>query len=555
MTAAVPEPGAPAARLADLRHRGGSIGVVPYEPVPSTSRIELPARYALTGHIANGGMGGVWSAEDELLGRPVAIKVLASNLAVDPTNAARFRREARAAARLSSHPHVVTVYDVGEHAGRTLIVMERVDGGSVAARLGAGPPARAQALAWLGDAAGALDYAHEQGIVHRDVKPANLLLDEHDRVRVADFGIARIAAEDTLTLTGQLLGTLAYLSPEQVEGGTATPASDCYALAVVAFELLTGGRPFVAEHPAAQARQHVEALPPRASERTTGLPPRVDYALQRGMAKDPEARWPTCTALVDALGAALAPGEARASPRGGGPRDGRVRRRGPLLVVLALVAAAGAALAVALAAHSGSSGSSPAASSPGRRPAHPTPRTRARPTTPAPASTSPSPASTSPASTSPATSSTAPAPASTVAKPATPGPAGASARAAQLQSAGHALLAQGRYAAAVPTLRRAMAATGKTTAACLRPTGACLTYGYAEFDLGRALRLGGEPQAAIAVLADRLRIDNQRGVVASELVAARTDAAGGGRGGHPPPGRGHGKHGAGKHDASKHGGD
>ena len=134
-----------------------------------------------------------------------------------------------------------------------------------------GPPPR-RALTWLRDAAAALDYAHEHGVVHRDVKPGNMLLDEHERVRVADFGIARVATDDTVTRTGQLLGTAAYLSPEQVEGDPATPASDRYALAVVAFELLTGTRPFVGEHLAAQARQQVEVLPPRGSDRAPELP-------------------------------------------------------------------------------------------------------------------------------------------------------------------------------------------------------------------------------------------------------------------------------------------
>jgi serine/threonine protein kinase len=216
--------------------------------MPSTFQIDLPERYTLRGHIANGGMAGVWSAEDELLARPVAIKVLAAHLAEDAISATRFQREARAAARLSSHPNVVTVYDVGEHAGRAFIVMECLQGGTVADRLRAGRPARRQALTWLRDAAAALDYAHERGVVDRDVKPGNLLLDEHDRVRVADFGIARVATDDTVTGTGQLLGTAAYLSPEQVEGDPTTPASDRYALAVVAFELLTGTRPFGGEH-------------------------------------------------------------------------------------------------------------------------------------------------------------------------------------------------------------------------------------------------------------------------------------------------------------------
>ena len=137
--------------------------------------------------------------------------------------------------------------------------------------------------------------------MHRDIKPANLLLDEHDRLGVADFGIARLAWEDQLTLTGQVLGTAAYLSPEQAMGEAATAASDRYALAVVAYELLTGTRPFEAEHFAAQARAHVEDPVPPASERTRELSPAVDAVLERGLAKEPDDRWTSSAEFVDAL--------------------------------------------------------------------------------------------------------------------------------------------------------------------------------------------------------------------------------------------------------------
>src|ERR671929_992882 len=242
-------------------------------PPVSPARISLPARYRVVRHLASGGMAAVWEAHDELLDRDVAVKILAPHLGQDERGRRRFQREARAAAGLSSHPHVVTIYDVGEHDGRAFMVMELMRGGTVGERLKAGRAiADDTALRWLHEAAGALDAAHEAGVVHRDIKPGNLLLDEHDRLAIADFGIARVAMEDQLTATGQVLGTAAYLSPEQALGKAATPASDRYALAVVAYELLTGSKPFPAEHPAAQARAHVEDPPPLASALATELP-------------------------------------------------------------------------------------------------------------------------------------------------------------------------------------------------------------------------------------------------------------------------------------------
>ena len=249
-------------------------------------RLSLPERYSVVRHIANGGMASVWEANDELLGRSVAVKVLSPQFAADDAARRRFTREARAAARLSTHPHVVTVYDAGEHDGQAFLVMALYPGGTVADRIKAGPVDRADALDWLEDAAGALDLAHGEGVVHRDVKPANLLLDAGDRVAVADFGIATAAWETSMTSTGLVLGTLAYLAPEQRAGSVATPASDRYALGLVARELLTGGRP------------QTEATP-------TVLPAAAEVALMHATAEDPERRPPTCAALVAELEAAL----------------------------------------------------------------------------------------------------------------------------------------------------------------------------------------------------------------------------------------------------------
>ena len=278
--------------------------------MPLASGIELPERYRVTRHIASGGMASVWEVEDLLLDRVVAVKVLGAQYAADPGARARFQREARTAARVSEHAHIATIYDTGEHGDDTYIVMEYFSGGTVADRLraardGDAPVDQETALRWLREAAAGLDAAHAAGIVHRDVKPANLLLDANDRLAVGDFGIARLADDTHMTQTGQVLGTAAYLSPEQAMGESATAASDRYALAVVAYELLTGRRPYAGGPVTAQARQHVEDEPEPASEAEPDLPPAIDAAFARGLAKNPRDRPHTTVGLVEEIERAL----------------------------------------------------------------------------------------------------------------------------------------------------------------------------------------------------------------------------------------------------------
>jgi tetratricopeptide (TPR) repeat protein len=265
----------------------------------------LPPRYHRPQQIGRGGMGDIYRATDSVLARDVAIKVLAERYSTDEAVRQRFTREALAAARLSGEPNIVTIFDVGEHAGRPYIVMEHLGGGSlddVLRRGGAQAPQRV--FTWLEQAGRALDTAHRHGVVHRDVKPANLLLDRDGNVHVADFGIASAAGMDSLTMTGTILGTAGYLSPEQAQGERATPASDRYALAVVAFELLTGTRPFSADSPTAEAAAHVNAPVPSVSDRT-GLPRELDRVFERALAKDPARRFETCADFVAALRAAF----------------------------------------------------------------------------------------------------------------------------------------------------------------------------------------------------------------------------------------------------------
>src|SRR5947199_3705323 len=225
----------------------------------------LPDRYRLIRLIARGGMATVWCAEDLMLGRRVALKLLADQFVDDDRAVRRFMREARTAGRLSGHPNIITIFDVGRTnpdaeaaPSRPFIVMEHLPGGSVADAIRVHEVRGDDPVRWLRDAAAALDYAHEQGVIHRDIKPGNMLLDSQRGLHVGDFGIARIATEDTITRGGTVFGTAAYVAPEQALGQGATEASDRYALAVVAFELLTGERPFRGEPFAAQARQHIE---------------------------------------------------------------------------------------------------------------------------------------------------------------------------------------------------------------------------------------------------------------------------------------------------------
>jgi serine/threonine-protein kinase len=311
-------------------------------------------------------MGEVYRATDSVLERKVAVKLLSERYAREDEVRARFRREALAAARLSGTPHVITVFDVGEHKEQPYIVMEYLDGGSVHDRLrdeGRVPPG--QALEWLAQAGIALDRAHAEGVVHRDVKPANLLLDRDGKVVVTDFGIASTTGVDTLTLPGTVLGTAGYLSPEQARGESATAASDRYALGVVAFELLTGRRPYAGDTAATEAFAHVNAPVPSAEKIHPALPDGVDEILARALAKDPEDRPASCAGLVADLrdafrGAAAktrvapapppvaAPG-APGAPTRRLPPAGRPPSRGPshraLVIGAAAFLAAGAVLA------------------------------------------------------------------------------------------------------------------------------------------------------------------------------------------------------------------
>jgi hypothetical protein len=276
-------------------------------------------RYRLLEKAGVGGMSEVFTAEDETLKRIVAVKVIFGPVAADSTFRERFLREARLVAGLE-HPNILPVFDYGtatvDAAEVSYLVMPLVAGGSLKGRA-VGPVPPALAISWLSAVAAALDHAHSKGILHRDVKPGNVLMDAQGRPLLADFGLARSAEISSgLTATGTVLGTPLYMAPEQAMGHTLDGRADQYALAVIAFELLAGRVPFSAESPLAVLHQHVSAPPPPLSTVLPGTAASVDAVLFRGLAKKPEDRFASCSAFVAALGAALAvPGAAATVPQ------------------------------------------------------------------------------------------------------------------------------------------------------------------------------------------------------------------------------------------------
>ena len=266
----------------------------------------LAERYQLGELIATGGMGSVYRAIDTHLGRPVAVKVLKRVLADDPTFLERFRREARAAAGIS-HPGVARVYDYGELSSEPFMVMELVDGDTLAQRIAnQGRLPWEQAFAIAGQVASALSAAHAHGVIHRDVKPANILIDRSDRVKVTDFGIARAVRATTLTRPGMVLGSANYVAPEQAQGSSVGPAADLYSLGCVLFESVTGNTPYQGRSAVAIATQHVSSPVPDPRDQVPELPPAAAALIMRSLGKRPEDRFPDGAAMAAALAAARA---------------------------------------------------------------------------------------------------------------------------------------------------------------------------------------------------------------------------------------------------------
>jgi serine/threonine protein kinase len=274
------------------------------------------AGYRIDDLVGRGGMGVVYRATDASLERSVALKLLAPELARDESFRRRFAAESKVAASLD-HPNVIPIYQAGEHDGVLYLAMRFVRGEDLRLRLRherlLEPDVAAGLVAQVGSA---LDAAHEAGLVHRDVKPANVLLDAHDHAYLTDFGLTkRLASETVETRTGQILGTLDYIAPEQIRGEPLGPYTDVYALACMTVHLLTGEVPFTVDTEEGKLWAHLSEPPPRATERRPGLPLAVDAVLTRAMAKDPALRYETAGEFAaDAVAAVAAPPRRRPAP-------------------------------------------------------------------------------------------------------------------------------------------------------------------------------------------------------------------------------------------------
>ena len=273
--------------------------VIPEEDDTELTPGEFVGSYRIDALIAHGGMSSVYRAVHDVMNRKVALKVLARELASDRISRERFMNEWRIAGSLK-HPNIVPVHDAGEADGRLYLAMDLIESGDLGQEIARGPLAPPRALKILEQAAAALDAAHEAGLVHRDIKPGNILLDgEH--AYLTDFGLSKVRGGMKLTAPGRMVGTADYLSPEQIRGEPVDARTDVYAFGCVIFEALTASSPFEAESDYVLMYAHLERPAPPASERRPGLPDGVDGVIRRAMAKRPANRYPSAGEVVAAL--------------------------------------------------------------------------------------------------------------------------------------------------------------------------------------------------------------------------------------------------------------
>ncbi|MCE3267382.1 MAG: serine/threonine protein kinase [Solirubrobacterales bacterium] len=483
--------------------------------------VMLAGRYRVRRRLGAGGMATVFLAEDERLGREVAIKRLHTD--APEASLRRFEQEARLGAALN-HPNLVSIWDTAVTEEGALIVMEYVPGRPLGEVAGGRPMRPSRALPILRDVASALDHAHANEVVHRDVKPGNIIVGDDGVVKLADLGIAKAVGSTQITMEGSVVGTLPYMSPERLHGpGAGGPESDIYALAAVAFELLSG-------RPPAQPADTEEAAvsPPRDLRREWPEgPPSAVRILERALSDDPSVRQASAVRMIEELEAALKRGGTPIQPtrrmaaagappargrRSGGassvarrddrppPVEGPKRRFSPgwalgaALVAMLILAGAVSALT------GGGGDDEPRSAADGKQ----NKQAKSEPTT----TEQQEPVAVAPE----------PKPEPEPAQPATPAatPSADGRSAYELNAEGYELMQQGRFAEAIPLLEEAVAQY---------PEGSTdLTYAYALFNLGSSLRQAGRPDEAISVLERRLEIPNQQGTVMQELEAARAAA-------------------------------
>ena len=482
-------------------------------PVSSSGTL-LAGRYRTIERVGSGGMATVLLAEDERLGRQVAVKRLHAESPEE--TAQRFRREAKLGASLN-HPNMVSIYDIATDDEGVLIVMEYVDGETLRDAIDRGPLEPERAVEVLRGIAAALDHAHGEGIVHRDVKPANVLLGSDGRTKLADLGIATAMEGTRITMSGTVLGTAAYMAPEQLEGHKPGPASDIYSLAVVAFEALSGKRAYEGRTPLEIAHRKASDPPPSLADAWPAAPREAVELVARAMGPDPAARPKTATAFVDELevwlvgrpSPATEPLRRRAAAvpvarRETAERPRYVkepRRRSWLAPLAALLVAAAVVAGVLLS--SGGDDPSPKPQAAAKKKQKDTTKKNepAQQSQPAEQPEEPTPAPAEPDST-------------TYEVPVAAGDSAAEGE--KLNAQGKALSDNGDYEAAIPVLERALRAFPSGTTA-----ESDLNYAFTLFNLGHALNAGGRPADAVPVLEERLKNPNQRGTVQAELDAAR----------------------------------